>query len=287
MRAAALAALCLAAAHEALAFGEVAEILRARCLTCHRGEAAPLGLRLDSHAAVMRGSSRGPVVRPGAPAASELVRRVRGASFPRMPRTRPPWLAEREIAAIERWIAAGAPPGEPAAGAKEAPRPTDAVTYAEVAPILIARCAKCHSASGLMGPPPEGYRLDTLQATLDASERARVVPGHPAASELVRRIRGQARPRMPLDGPPYLAEDEMRLIEQWIAQGARDPQGRRAALPVGARVRLHGMLVRNGVLDGQRFRARGERRAQPGDYVELRGTIEDDGSVRAERLRER
>jgi uncharacterized membrane protein len=283
----ALAALCLAPAHEASAFGEVAEILRARCVACHQGEAAPLGLRLDSHAGVLRGSSRGAVVRPGEPAASELLRRVRGESLPRMPLTGPPWLAEREMAVIERWIAAGAPPGERTAPAKKERRPTDAVTYADVAPVLIGRCAKCHSANGLMGPPPEGYRLDSFQATLDASERARAVPGNPAASELVRRIRGQARPRMPLDGPPYLAEDEMRLIEQWIAQGARDAQGERAAIPAGARVRLHGMLVRNGVLDGLRFRARGERRAEPGDYVELRGTIEADGSVRAERVRRR
>jgi len=30
-----------------------------------------------------------------------------------------------------------------------------------------------------------------------------------------------------------------------------------------------------------------EQRAAPGDYVELRGTIEGDGSVRAERVRGR
>ena len=54
-----------------------------------------------------------------------------------------------------------------------------------------------------------------------AHERARVVPGNPVASELVRRIRGQARPRMPYDGPPYLTDAEIDLIVAWIEQGAR------------------------------------------------------------------
>lgn len=52
-----------------------------------------------------------------------------------------------------------------------------------------------------MGALPEGYLLSSYAATLASGERARVVPGNPVASELVRRIRGQARPRMPYDGP--------------------------------------------------------------------------------------
>lgn len=36
----------------------------------------------------------------------------------------------------------------------------------------------------------------------------------------MRRIRGSARPRMPLDGPPYLSEAEVALISRWIDAGA-------------------------------------------------------------------
>jgi uncharacterized membrane protein len=259
--------LCLllgaAAPAYAQSFGAVSAILQQRCVVCHQGEAAPVGLRLDSHAALMKGSSRGPVVRPGDPAASEIVRRVRGQSLPRMPLTGPPWLSEKEIALIADWIAAGAPAGEPAAAAPPKPRlSAEQPTYADVAPILVGRCAKCHSANGLMGRPPEGYRLDTFEATLDAGERARVVPGNPDASELVRRIRGQSRPRMPFDGPPFLSEDEIRLIERWIAQGARDAAGRPTPVPAGARVRFRG-------------------------DEEVRGTLAPDGNVRVERVRRR
>jgi mono/diheme cytochrome c family protein len=266
MRAELLAALALAVAGEAQAqasYKEVSAILGAHCVVCHQGEAAPLALRLDSHAALMRGSSRGPVVRPGDARASEIARRVRGESQPRMPLTGPPWLSDAQIATLEQWIAAGAPAGETVGQEKERKRrPQDPVTYADVAPILVGRCVKCHGPNSIMGRPPEGYRLDSLQHTLDASDRARVVPGNPAASELLRRIRGESRPRMPFDGPPFLDDAQVRLVEQWIAQGARDAQGKPSPVPAGTRVRFRGA-------------------------EEIRGVIQPDGSVQVQRIRRR
>jgi mono/diheme cytochrome c family protein len=278
-------------------YAGIAAILQKRCVVCHSGDAAPLGLRLDSHAGVLRGSQRGPVVKPGAPAGSELVRRIRGLSVPRMPLTGPPYLSEDEIALIERWIAGGLPEGK-AARVPDAQAPSrpagpargEPVTYAHVAPLFVRRCVKCHTDSGVMGRPPEGYRLTTYETTL-RSERARVVPGHPGASELVRRIRGQALPRMPFDGPPYLVDDEIALIETWVKQGARNAAGEVAPVPVGAPVRLHGRLVAQWTLDdtplGVDRGTRVDRRVGVGDYVEVRGVIERDGTVRATRIRSR
>jgi hypothetical protein len=118
-----------------------------------------------------------------------------------------------------------------------------------------------------------------------------VVPGQPAASELIRRIRGQARPRMPFDGPPFLADDEIRLLETWVAQGARDAGGKPAPLPVGASVRLHGTLAAGWQLDDLALNVtpstRIDKRPAPDAYVELRGRIAADGQVSVERLRER
>ncbi|MCY1279516.1 Planctomycete cytochrome C [compost metagenome] len=292
------------AAHaaEALSSAELLVLLQERCAICHQGPGAPWQLRLDSLDGLLRGSVNGPVVVPGRPQDSELIRRLKGISQPRMPLTGPPFLDDPTIARIEGWIAAGAsadlpaaPAGGPPAAAPSsvpAPLPPGApVTYAQVAPILLSRCAKCHTANGLMGPAPEGYRLDSYQATLASGERARVVPGSAAASELLRRVRGQARPRMPFDGPPFLDEAEIELLTAWVEQGARDVQGQPAPVPDGARVRLHGLLGAGWQLDGLALRVTGRTRLdkapQPGDYVQVRGRLGRDGAVQAERIRPR
>ena len=236
-------------------YAEVAPILQARCVLCHSGDAAPLGLRLDSLDGIRAGSRNGPVARADDPAGSALMRRIRGESVPRMPMTGPPWLTDEETSRIERWIAAGMPAVGPVAAAATTPPsrpgPGEPVTYAHVAPIFATRCAKCHTDNGLMGPPPEGYRLTSYESTLSAADRVRVLPGMPDASELLRRVRGLSRPRMPFDGPPWLADDEITLIARWIADGARDAEGTPAALPVGARVRFEGRLTARWAVDRQ------------------------------------
>lgn len=281
----------------AVAYDDVSPILQAHCIMCHAGAAAPLGLRLDSYDALIKGSSRGPVVKSGAPSDSELVRRIRGTSTPRMPMTGPPFLTDAEIATFERWIADGVPKGETRSsdGGTESPRERPAagapVTYRHVAPIFATRCAKCHADKGQMGPAPEGYVLTSYESTLSASDRARIIPGQPGASELMRRIRGHARPRMPYDGPPYLGDDETRLIEDWIAQGARDSKGTAASLPAGAQLRLHGTLGPAWQLDGLPLIVRSETRIdkspRAGDYIEVRGYVGYDGTIVVERIRSR
>jgi mono/diheme cytochrome c family protein len=279
-------------------YAPVAPILAQRCVMCHSGPAAPLELRLDTLEGVLKGSAKGPVVKAGSPDDSELIRRLRGTSLPRMPMTGPPFLSNDEIATFERWIAGGLQAGTtaaaetpPAVVTPPRPQPGDKVTYLHVAPIFASRCAKCHTESGLMGPAPEGYRLTSYESTLSAAERVRVVPGKPDASELVRRIRGQARPRMPFDGPPFLTADEIRLIEEWIAQGARNAEGVTAPVPAGARVRLHGRLEPSNRLDGLVLDigpgTRVDKNPTPGDYVEVRGRLDDSGCVIVERLRPR
>ncbi len=143
----------------------------------------------------------------------------------------------------------------------------------------------------MTGPPFLSDEQTSHAATLAANDRARVVPGQSAASEPVRRIRGQARPRMPFDGPPCLSDEEVKLIEDWVAQGARDAQGTQANPPVGAALRLHGTLGAGSRLDGLELlvtgRTRIDKRPAPGDDVEVRGRVGEQGQVIVERLRPR
>jgi uncharacterized membrane protein len=276
-------------------FSDVYPVLQARCVICHSGPAAPLGLRLDSRDAVLAGSSRGAVVVAGDPAGSELIKRLEGTSVPRMPMTGPPYLTGEEVALFEQWILEGMPEGEEAAASAPPPAQPEAaggpVRYDKVAPILAQRCVKCHTDGGLMGAPPEGYRLGSHADTVSTADRVRVVPASPGASELVRRIRGQALPRMPYDGPPFLTEEEIALIEQWVADGAQDLAGVPASIPTGSRVRLHGRLSAPNRLDGLDLvitpSTRLDKSPRPGDYVEVRGRIDSDGRVVVERMRPR
>jgi hypothetical protein len=284
-------------AHAAeVTYADVAPILAARCTLCHSGVDAPLGLHLDSLEALMTGSENGAVVKAGDPAGSELIRRLKGLSTPRMPMTGPPFLPEDQVALLEQWIVAGLPAGAEGApvaepgGDRRGPAPGAVTTYAHVAPIFAARCTRCHAERGRTGPAPEGYRLTSYAETLSAADRLRVVPGQPEASELLRRIRGQARPRMPFDGPPFLNAEEIRAIETWIIQGARNADGAPAPVSSGADVRLHGTLAEGWRLDGLPLsvgRARREGGAGVGDYVEVRGRTRADGTIQVERIRRR
>lgn len=275
-------------------FSDIDPILQARCVMCHSGSSAPLELRLDSRDGLLDGSSRGPVVTSGDPAGSELIKRLKGTSLPRMPMTGPPYLADDEVALFEQWILDGMQAGavtEPAVSAPPQEAVAGPVRYDHVAPIFATRCAKCHTEKGLMGGPPEGYRLDSYADTVSIADRVRVVPGSPEASELLRRVRGQARPRMPLDGPPFLNEDEIDLIARWIADGARDSAGSPAPVPTGSRVRLHGRLEAMDRLDGLSLvitrSTRLDKSPRPGDYVQVRGRLDAAGRVVVDRMRPR
>ena len=90
-------------------WADVSAIFKERCVMCHSKVAgASKGLRLDDYEAAISGSERGAVLVPGDAAGSELVRRLRGESTPRMPFLSRP-LPDDQIALIESWIVAGMP----------------------------------------------------------------------------------------------------------------------------------------------------------------------------------
>lgn len=293
---AALALLLMASAghaQDAPDFAAIGTLFAERCVICHSGSDAPLGLHLDSYQGVLNGSENGPVVIAG-DGMSPLLQRLRGQAEPQMPLDGPPFLSEPEIQLVADWVAAGMPEGTATFTAlpeRTRPAPGEDVLWADVEPIFLKVCAKCHSDNSKVGGPPEGLRLDTWEHALSADERVAVVPGNPEMSEIWRRITGLADPRMPFDGPPWLPDDDIRLIRDWIAQGARAADGTPAPIPVGARVRLRGTLTGKNEVDGARFTVdAGTRLDKPptvGGSAEMRGEVQPDGTVRATRLRAR
>lgn len=282
-----------AAAQTTPDFAAVGALFAERCVMCHSGSEAPLGLQLDTYAAALKGSVNGPVLIAG-DLSSPLLQRLRGEALPQMPFNGPPFLSDAEIRLVADWVTAGLPEGTPTVTAlpdRTRPAPGEDVLWSDVEPIFLKVCAKCHSDASIVGGPPEGLRLDTWEHALAADERVAVVPGNPEMSEIWRRITGLSDPRMPHDGPPWLPDDDIRLIRDWIAQGARAADGTLAPMPVGARVRLRGILTGDAEIDGAAFVIDGSTRIDDrpaiGQQAEMRGEVQPDGSVVATRFRDR
>ncbi|HWB10102.1 MAG TPA: DUF1549 domain-containing protein [Pirellulales bacterium] len=102
---------------------------------------------------------------------------------------------------------------------QSAPTPTQVDFGRDIQPLLAKRCFACHGPDKGEG----GLRLnqrDTALAQLDSGAHA-LVPGEPDRSELLRRITSADEgERMPPEGKPLEAE-QVALIRQWIAEGAR------------------------------------------------------------------
>ncbi len=282
---------------EGTTWRDVEPIFKTRCVMCHSGSNPPLGLRLDSLDDLLKGSKNGPVVIAGKPDNSELIRRLEGGSQPRMPLTGPPFLNDQEITMIKNWIMTGMKTGvslttESSPVAAASPAQKEILNFTDVMQILGRRCVKCHTERGLMGKAPEGYQLTSYDAATSSVDRVRIVPYYPETSELIRRIKGQSLPRMPFDGPPYLEESETTLMSSWVKQGARNSESAPAIYPINARVRVQGRLMGLWQLeDGLNLIVNSSTRIDksPGqdDFVEVRGRIDKDGSIRVERIKRR
>ena len=272
----------------------VSGIFEERCVACHSGEYAPLGLGLDSYQSLMSGSENGAVVNTDAVEQSSLVQRLTGAAEPRMPLDGPPFLSDGEINTITAWIEAGAVGPENEASQpieSEDPYADGHITFDEVASVFGRHCVICHSDNGRYASPPERLRLSSLDHVLQGGERLAVLPGNAQASEIIRRVEGYSDPRMPLDGPPWLSDEEIQLLRDWIDGGARSADGTPAAIPVGARVRMRGILTGRNEIDGAAFVVTGGTRIDDvpsiGGRAEVRGHIDTNGDIIAERFRDR
>ncbi len=233
------------------------------CNGCHTFGGHAGQLSMDSLAALMKGGGRGPVVVPGHPESSLLLKAVQygDPDLQMPPRGK---LADSDIAAVEQWIrdlpadaasvsahpvsepvsvktpeapAAAPKPTTPEAPPAATPPPAPAADVpaakitpeqeqffeSKVRPLLAQNCYSCHT-RGASG----GLRLDSREALLKGGkDGAVVVPGHPESSLLISALNYKTAIQMPPSG--QLKTEEVAVVEQWIKDGLPWPKGSPAA----------------------------------------------------------
>ena len=90
--------------------------------------------------------------------------------------------------------------------------PADPVFENDVKPLLLARCQACHSE----GEQTSGFSVASLRSVISGGNKhgKAVLEGNAGGSPLVRILKGQINPRMPLG--EVLTESEIARIENWI-----------------------------------------------------------------------
>ena len=90
--------------------------------------------------------------------------------------------------------------------------PTDPLFEKDVKPLLLARCQACHSE----GEQTSGFSVSSLHSVISGGNKhgKAVLEGNAEGSPLVRLLKGQINPRMPLGG--VLTESEIARVENWI-----------------------------------------------------------------------
>jgi mono/diheme cytochrome c family protein len=89
----------------------VEPIFKAHCYRCHGGMNHRGGLNLATRTGILKGGHNGPVIVPGDPAKSLLVRLIRHEGPANDPMPMPPKLpriSNADVATVEQWVKAGA-----------------------------------------------------------------------------------------------------------------------------------------------------------------------------------
>jgi len=129
------------------------------------------------------------------------------------------------IAIAATW-GCSADPKSPTAGGGSPPDPNASFSRVQME-IFTPHCAVegCHAPPTQQGLDlRDGHAYDNVVGVpAKESAKVRIAPGHPEDSYLVDKIRGAAGidgARMPASGPPYLTDQQIQLIVDWVRRGA-------------------------------------------------------------------
>ena len=213
----------------------VLPIMEDRCFSCHnapyekngRTIHPKAGLRLDTHEWVMKGNLDDTVVEAGNLADSYLYEVVTMDEEDDMfmpPKGGP--LSPEQIDVLKRWIEEGA---KASAGGGGSADMSDGISFHDhILPLIEDRCLDCHSEpyvkNGRTLHPKAGLRLDTYESVIKGNLDGTIVEkGNAEESTLyaVVTLDDDDPEIMPPKGEP-LTEEEIKMLKQWIEEGAKE-----------------------------------------------------------------
>jgi mono/diheme cytochrome c family protein len=211
---------------------QVYPLLVAKCGRCHLDQSKGK-FSFATFAMLEKGNDAGRVIIPGKGQGSRIFEVIESGDMPRGGSK----VSGPELELLVKWIdegalydgankmeklasAGNAAAPEPAAMKLEVAKATGKETVSfsrDIAPVLVANCTGCHGAT----QPGGMLNLDAFDTLLKGGESgAPFKPGNPAESLLVRKLKGSAGKRMPLN-KPALPNEVIAKFEKWIAEGGK------------------------------------------------------------------
>ncbi len=179
-------------------------VLSTSCYPCHASLKSG-GLRLDSRPDILKGGNDGPVVVPGHPERSLLLKAISHTHERLKMPLGGPKLDDEVIKNFTQWIQNGL----------DWPESPEEFFGAHVRTVLSKSCLPCHGAS-----PQGNLQLDTREHMLKGGDSGPVlVPGDPARSLLIQSMEHKNdKLKMPPSKP--LSDEEQANLVAWVMQGA-------------------------------------------------------------------
>lgn len=212
---------------------QVAPILNSRCGNCHVRNARGM-FSMSTYENLMKGPPAGKVVFGGNVDGSDLIVKVKDREMP----PNGAGIPDADLATLTRWVEEGAKFDGPdpaatlvsllpaGAGQPAAPMITvqaatgkETISFAkDIAPVFVKSCVGCHGTNR----PRNNFSLNSMESLLRGGDRGEpILPGKPADSLLIKKLKGMADgAQMPMGQTP-LEEAVIAKIEKWIEEGAK------------------------------------------------------------------
>lgn len=200
---------------------EVYPLFKAACFKCHGPEKQKGKYRMDTREGAFKATDdHGPAIAPGKSAQSAIILMAAGLIDEMLmpppggkPGESDP-LTREQISLLRGWIDQGAvwPDGP-------IPEVVKPVRFdPDIKALLSESCAKCHSGPSAQG----GFSTDSLDRVLTGGKTYGTVitPGDPRKSSLLTILAGKDED-IPKPEAHRLADKPLKLVEEWIRQGAK------------------------------------------------------------------